>query len=235
MGHGMPLSGSAIARAMLLAAVLVGLACSPTGPLAGITPRNKPIVAQQTFSAIEGSLKVVAVMPFYPKPELRQRVGSAEDAEEIAQIVSNFYSEALTGNGVRVIPPSDTALAFTNRGRAVPWRDPRGAADILSEDFGVTSIVVGSVYRWRERGGAAYGSDSPAGVGFELSLFDTRDGRRLFNARFDHTQRTLSGDPFMAAKYPGGGSRFLTVAELARWGAGNAATAMVDGQWRLSN
>ncbi len=96
-------------------------------------------------------------------------------------------------------------------------------------------MVLGSVTRWRERGGTDFGSDSPAGVGFEVSLFDARDGRRLFRARFDHTQRSLTGSPMMAARYPGAGTRFLTASELARWGSGHAADALVAGQWRLSN
>jgi hypothetical protein len=228
----LPASGLAWLPA-LLAPGLCWLACSSSGPLGGMQP-NRPVVSQQTFSAVAGSLKVVGVMPFYPQPELRQRLGSAVAAEEVAETVSGYFADALRGQGVRVIPPSDLALAFTNQGRATPRRDPRAAAEVAARQFGATAVVLGAVYRWREREGGARGATGPASAGFEVHLFDTRDGRRLFDARFDHTQRTLTGDPFMARKYPGGGSRFLTVAELARWGADGAASALVDGQWRLS-
>ena len=38
----------------------------------------------------------------------------------------------------------------------------------------------------------------------------------------------------MLGRYPGGGSRWLTAAELARWGAAAAAKSLVEGQWRAS-
>jgi len=95
-------------------------------------------------------------------------------------------------------------------------------------------VVLGEVIRWRDREGRNLGSGNPAGVGFTLRLFEAPGGRRLWTSRFDHTQRTLTADPLIARKYPGGGSRWLTASELARWGASAAAEDMVQGQWRAS-
>jgi hypothetical protein len=218
--------------ALLLA--LAGLACSPTGPLAGVAP-NRPLVQQQTFSAAAGSLERVALVPFYPRPELAAGAPGAATPEEVAGFVTSFLSDALAGQGVRLVSPSDVEAAFTALGRATPRRDPRAAAELAAREFGASAVVLGEVYRWRERGGQAMGSEVPASVGFELSLFDAQEGRRLWNGRFDHTQRTLTGDPMMARRYPGGGTRWLTVAELARWGAQAAAASLVEGQWRPSS
>jgi len=211
-------------RSGALGATLALLACQQANP---------PVVSQQTFSAAAGSLQVVAVMPFYPRPEMRLAPDSDTTPDQVASLISTFVAEALAARGVHVIPPSDLALTFANKGRPLPRRDPLAAIETAAHDFGARSVVMGEVWRWRERRGEAYGADQPASVGFQLSLHDPQ-GRRLFSSRFDHTQRTLTADPLTARKYPGGGTRFLTAAELARWGAAAAAESLVSGQWRDS-
>lgn len=219
----MPLTRRA---ALALAVALAGAACQQASP---------PVVQQQTHSAAAGSIDVVAVIPFYPRPELqRYTVDGEQDPEEIAALVATYFTEALAGQDVRVVPPSDVRLAFETLGSATPRRDPLAAAQVMADKFGATSVVLGEVYRWRERRGQNYGAESPASVGYELRLHDATSGRRLWSSRFDHTQRTLTADPLTARKYPGGGTRFLTAAELARWGASAAAVSLVQGQWRSS-
>jgi len=213
---------------------LAVLACSQSGPLGGVT--RTPVVQQQTFSAQDGSLKLVGIMPFYPRPELARSLAGGElGPDDVAGLVSSYFADALRGLDVRVVPPSDMALAFTNKKRAMSRRDLQTAIEVTAAEFGLTSIVMGDVYRWRDREGEAYGSERPAGAGFEASLFETRTGRRLWRGRFDHTQRTITGNVLAASQYPGGGTRWLKVTELARWGARTSAQHMVDGQWRASN
>ena len=215
-----------------LCAGLAALACSQSGPLAGVKPTK--VVKQQTLSAVEGSLGLVGVMPFYPRPELARQLESDLGPDDVANLVSGYFAEALRELGVRVLPPSDMTLSFSNKGRALSRRDLATAIEVVAAEFGLTAIVMGEVSRWRQRGGEAYGSERPASVGFEASLFDVKSGRRLWRGRFDHTQRTITGNVFTAAQYPGGGMRWLSVTELARWGARSAAQPLVDGQWRAS-
>ena len=103
---------------------------------------------------------------------------------------------------------------------------------MAAREFGATSVVMGEVLRWRERKGEAYASDRPASVAYQMTLHQTPLPRRLWSSRFDHTQRTVTADPLTARKYPGGGMRFLTAAELARWGVRSSASSLVEGQWR---
>jgi hypothetical protein len=198
---------------------------------------SRPVVKQQTFSAAAGAIEVVAVVPFYPRPELRRNllvVGSQDDPEKVAALVTSFFTDALRAESVRIVTADDIEMAFTNAGMATPRRDPRAAAQLASRAFGATSVVLGEVYRWRDRKGQTYGAEQPASVGYAVDLYGVADGRRLWSSRFDHTQRTLTGDPLTARKYPGGGSRWLTAAELARWGAAAASASLVEGQWRGS-
>ena len=198
-------------------------------------PKPAPVVKQQTFSASAGSIEVVVVVPFYPRPDLLRGVGDqGMSPEEVAALVTGFLGDAIAAEGVHVIPASDLESAFSNQGRATPRRDPRAAAEAAARDFGATSVVLGEVYRWRKRSGEALGSGRPASVGYQMSLHQAPGGRRLWNSRFDETQRPLSADVRNLGRYPGGGSRWLTAAELARWGAAAAAESLVAGQWRAS-
>ncbi len=198
-------------------------------------PKPPPVVKQQTFSASPGSLDVVVLVPFYPRHDLVQGLaGKGISAEDVAALVTGFFGDALAAEGVRVVPASDLELAFSSQGRATPRRDPQAAAELAARDFGATSVVLGEVYRWRERSGEALGTDRPASVGYQLSLHQAPGGRRLWFSRFDETQRPLSADVRNLGRYPGGGSRWLTAAELARWGAAAAAESLVEGQWRAS-
>jgi hypothetical protein len=210
-------------RAAIALAAAALAACSQTNP---------PVVRQQTFSAPAEATQVVAVVPFAYRPELAYGdTAGGLTPQEVADLVTTFVTEALAAQDIKVVPPSDVEVVFVNQGRAVPRRDPRAAAEVVGREFGATSVVLGEVIRWRERVGEAYGADQPASVGFEFALRDLT-GRTLHHTRFDHTQRTLTADPLTARKYPGGGTRFLTAAELARWGANAAAESLAEGQWR---
>jgi hypothetical protein len=209
------------ALAPLLAAA-AALACAQ----AGIGPR--PVVAEQAYHVPTDSLGRVAVMPFYPTPELGHGLpaGSPIGAGDAADLVSTFVTDALRAQGFAVVPPSDLLAAFVAQGRPLPRLDPREACALAAREFGANSVLLGKVYRYREREGQAYGAQRPASVGYELTLYEAPGGRKLWASRFDETQQPLTEDIFNAQRYPGGGRRWLTAAELARWGADGAARAL---------
>ena len=212
-----------LARAALPLALAAALcACKQ----AGIGPR--PIVTQQVFSLPPEALKKIAVVPFYPDPQLGSTISPVKQlgAADTADLVAGFVADALTAQGFQVIPPNDVLAAFVARGQPLPRLDPRAAAPFVADTFGATSVLLGKVYRYREREGEALGSLRPASVGYEVTLFAPPAGRRLWSARFDETQQPLTADVFNAQRYPGGGRRWLTAAELARWGADGAAQSL---------
>ena len=84
------------------------------------------------------------------------------------------------------------------------------------------------MHRYTERRGGELGSTRPASVGLELTLHAAPGARKLWSARFDQTQRALSENLFLAPRYPGGGSRWLTAAELAQWGLSEAAEELAE-------
>ncbi len=194
-------------------------------------PKPAPVVQQRTYAVSAGSLRKVAVMPFYPRPELAaSAAGSGLSSAEVAELVSTFVTEALAAQGIAVVAPSDLVTAFVAAGMATPRLDPRAAASTAARKFGATAVLLGEVYRWRDRSGGRRGTSQAASVGYEMTLYQAPSGRRLWTSRFDETQRPITENVFNAPRYPGGGTRWLTAAELARWGADAAATAISSGR-----
>ena len=218
-----PRRAAALGLALAFAAGAAALvACQQ----AGIGPR--PIVAEQAFSVQPEALRKLAVVPFYPAPELTRSLAPTSQlaASDVADLVAGFLSDALSSQGFDVVPPNDVAALFAGRTLPLPRLDPRAAGPLISSEFGATAVLLGKVYRYREREGQALGTLKPASVGYELTLWDGKGTRRLWTARFDETQQPLTADVFNARRYPGGGRRWLTAAELARWGADGAAQAL---------
>lgn len=196
--------------------------------LASACPKPHPAVHEQRFAMSADALQRIAVMPFYPQPGAQQ--GTHLVDAEIGELVARTFAEELQRSGAAVIPPNDLVMAFASKGLPTLRLDPLRAAQIASSEFGATSVVVGEIYRWRERGGEAIGSTQPASVGYEVRLHAAPGGRRLWSSRFDETQRPLSADVRNVRRYPGGGTRWLSALELARWGASESVQALLAAQ-----
>jgi hypothetical protein len=179
------------------------------------------------------ALERIAVVPFLPSSDFRgsNESGAAStggEAADAAAVVSRIASEAFAAAGFEVIPASDLASAFEARGAPVPHGDPLAFAQTAAREFGATSILVGTVYRYRERRGGQLGATRPASVGIQLELYEAPTGAMLWIGRFDHIQQALSENVLVARRYPGRGSRWLSAAELARWGLDEAARKLAE-------
>lgn len=190
-------------------------------------------VRQETFPALaeRGGVTVnrVAVVPFTVEGDLA-RVGpehTQETAEEIAKLVTRYVTEALAGRGVQVIPADDVRLALAQAGidPRVP-ENRRPMANVAAFELGADGVLTGVVTRFRERTGQSLAAANPASVGFRVMLLDAPAARRLWSGTFEETQQPLNENVLNARRYPGGGTRWLTAAELARWGADEMSKSM---------
>jgi hypothetical protein len=189
--------------------------------------RPAPVVENRTLRVPDGALDRVAVIPFAAKDTLVKHVTQGGDSPEMAtELVARFVTDALTKRGFRVIPASDMAIALNARGITQGRHNPRVVAEIAAQEFGATAVLLGQVSRYRDRVGERYGSSKAASVAFEVSIHSVPAGYRFWTARFDETQRALSENVFNVGRYPGAGSRWLTAAELAQWGAGSAIATL---------
>ena len=71
--------------------------------------------------------------------------------------------------------------------------------------------------------------EEPSRVSFGITIYDVETGRRLWRGRFNWTQKILTENILLARQYAGGGTRWLAVTELARWGAAEMVRSFYDG------
>ena len=177
-------------------------------------------------------IQVVAVAPFAVAQHLRedpQRFGSSSP-EAVTRLLAQQVAESLSGRGARVVMAKDVRRALEAAGISThtgPGGEarllPPQAARVVAEKFGADALLVGELTRWAEREGQAAAATRGATVGFQVALFDAPGGQQLWSASFDQTQRPLSENLLAASRLPGGGTRWLTAEELARWGAQQTA------------
>jgi hypothetical protein len=201
------------------AALMLLAACSAVRPA--------PVVENRTFRIPAGALDKVAIVPFYAKDTLAKHVTKGGDSPVIAtELVSRFLAEAMAKRGFQIIAPSDLNLVLKSQGITPTQHNTRVVAEIAARKFGATAIMRGQVSRYRNRSGEKYGSSKAASVAFEVSIHSVPAGHRLWTSKFDETQRPLSENITNARRYPGGGMRWLTAAELAQWGASSAVDTL---------
>jgi hypothetical protein len=207
-------------RALAFALVVVPLACAG------------PIVEDEVHEVDPKTLARIAVVPFLPAPDFRgggdPGVSSGGEGAEAAALVTRIATDAFAAAGFEVIPASDVEQLFAAAGKPVPHGDKAAFTDAVAREFGATSALFGTVYRYRERRGGDLGATRPASVGIELALHGAPGARVLWTARFDHTQAALSENALVAPRYPGAGSRWLTAEELVRWGLDAAAKRLAE-------
>ena len=185
----------------------------------------EPPVRQSAYPALgerREPVQVVVVTPFAVAPWLRdqpQRFGDSSP-EAASRLLAGQVTETLSGRGVRVVPANDVRLALEAAGGEM--RPPQ-VSHMVAEKFGADALLAGQLTRWVEREGTAAGATRGASVGFEIVLFDAPGGQRLWSGSFDQTQLPLSENLLQARRLPGGGTRWLTAEELARWGAEQTA------------
>jgi len=100
------------------------------------------------------------------------------------------------------------------RGQDTPLSLARKMGAALDAEF----VLVGMVWRYRERGSVDVVPDSPASVAFSLYLIQARDGLLIWRGLYEATQEPVSENLFEAGKRLKMGLQWLTVHELADHG-----------------
>jgi len=195
--------------------------------LAGASCQPPPVKGQAHPALRDRTITKIAVVPL----AIASRVPTGEEgfgtsAEVAATIVAHQLTEALAARGMEVVAPSDVSRALAAEGVDLAKIPLIEAARLAAEEFGADAIMTGRLLRWVEREGGARGAATPAAVGFEMALRAAPGGARLWNGTFDERQKPLGENVLVTSQYPGGGTRWLTAEELARWGAGRLVDAI---------
>ena len=165
------------------------------------------------------AIQRLAVAPF----RITDRPGAPALPADASALVGGYVGEAFQARGLDVVAASDLAhhLGFAEPPREA--LDARAVAAEAHRKFGADAVVLGAVYRFRERSGESMGSTHPASVGFDVRIVSAPAGLPLWSGLFDETQVAFSANLLRAPRYPGGGMRWLSAEELARFGAGEVA------------
>jgi hypothetical protein len=95
---------------------------------------------------------------------------------------------------------------------------PLSLAQRMGRALSANAVMVGHVWRFRERVGGSMGVDSPASVAFLLYFVDVSTGGVLWRGTFNETQKSLSENILDAPAFFKRGGKWLTAAELAKSG-----------------
>ncbi len=88
----------------------------------------------------------------------------------------------------------------------------------VGKAFEADAVLVGKIYRWRERIGADYSVQSASSVAFDLQLIRPADGALLWRGRFDKTQQALFDNLLDLGTFFRGKARWMTAEKLAMIG-----------------
>ena len=88
----------------------------------------------------------------------------------------------------------------------------------VGNELGAEGVVVGYLYRFRERKGESFSVEQPASVAFEIHLIRVEDGALVWRGAFDRTQGALMENLLQVASFFREKGRWVTAQELAAEG-----------------
>ena len=192
---------------------------------------EKPVKEGTTSDLSYYHFKRIAVMPFLkgklesPDKPLGQALSTLIVDESNVKDDADRVMTKIIHDALRIKFPN---LLLSLEGAEVVYRKlikdqslgtPRKVAKKLGEALSADLVVVGTVWRFRERGTIKEMPDSPSSVAFTVYLVDVATGKRLWRGTFDGTQKTLSEDVLGGLKQAKISLRWLSASELAGYGA----------------
>lgn len=214
---------------LLLAAAFILLSVNPIN---GSVETDHSSSKNADLSTLE--FKRIAVMPFLvgklESPEkpvekplsqpLKQlnidAVNLAEGADRVMTRLVNDVMKIRFAD--QMVSMEEAASVYADVIRDQTLDTPRKLSQKFGENLQADLVVVGTIWRFREKGAVKEISESPASVAFAVYLIEVASGKRLWRNAFDGTQKTLSEDVLGGLKQIKMGLRWLSVNELARYG-----------------
>jgi hypothetical protein len=204
-------------------------------PINGSTDSDRTAFENADLSTLQ--FKRIAVMPFLvgklespeqpvekplSQPLEQLHINTDHLAEGADQIMTRLINDALQLRFAdQVVSMEDAAAGYAEASRDQTLDTPRKLAKKFGENLHADLVVIGTIWRFREKGTVKENPDSPASVAFSVYLMEVASGKRLWHNAFDGTQKTLSEDVLGGLKQIKMGLRWLSVNELARYGVKN--------------
>ena len=118
----------------------------------------------------------------------------------------------------RILPLEKVEDVFSKRERGQFELRPLRSAIQLGKELDADFIIVGYLFRFEERIGSRIGVDRPASVGFDVHLLRVKDGKRVWDGKFDETQQALSENLLKMRSFVRRKASWLTAEELSSVG-----------------
>ena len=118
----------------------------------------------------------------------------------------------------RILPLEKVEDVFSKRERGQFELRPLRSAIQLGKDLDVDFIIIGYLFRFEDRIGSRIGVDRPASVGFDVHLLRVKDGKRVWDGKFDETQQALSENLLKMRSFVRRKASWLTAEELSSVG-----------------
>jgi hypothetical protein len=167
---------------------------------------------------IDEVVSQVAVLPFTRGGPVDGGQATGLDAVPAAasRVVTAQVYDVLAGAPVwRFVPDLTVAQALTTLDTRAPVATQAAA---LGKAVGATAVLCGTVTRYRQREGSAYGVTRPASVAFDMQLVSVASGKVLWTGRFDETQEPLASNLLDWWQFWEVGPRWMTAEELTHLG-----------------
>jgi len=144
--------------------------------------------------------------------------GRSEVISKVSEGADEFLTETLFAmlqqqGGYHLIPP----------GEALGVQSTLLLNLDIGKTLGADAVLLGRVYRFREREGEAYAAQTSAAVTFDLLLIYVADGQLLWEGHYSETQQALTENLYNIGAFFDRKGKWLTAQELA---AGGLETVM---------
>jgi len=118
----------------------------------------------------------------------------------------------------KILPWEEMENVFSKTDKGQFELRPLRSAIQLGKELDVDYIFVGYLFRFEERIGSRIGADKPASVGFDVHLLRVKDGKRVWDGKFDETQQALSENLLKIGSFVRRKASWLTAEELSSVG-----------------
>jgi len=172
----------------------------------------------------------LAILPFFIQrgedpgrgaicPICKRVYGSGEILPGSQNALTRLFQQKMEAIGAfKVLPLEKMEEALAQRGKKEIEEKLIPSSTQLGKELSINFIMVGYLFRFEERIGSAIGATKPASVGFDVHLLRVRDGKMVWEGRFDETQKPLSENLFKIGSFFRRKASWLTAEELSSVG-----------------
>jgi hypothetical protein len=126
-----------------------------------------------------------------------------------------FYGRLQMYENLAFIPPESAGEVYRRKTASFNKIPLPEIVKQVGAELGADGVIVGYVFRFRERQGYPYSVEKPASVAFDIHLVRVSDGVVVWQAAFDKTQSSLMENMFLISSFYKRGGKWVTARELA--------------------